>query len=111
MAIKLPYEPPTIIDLSGGKAYAQTTASASCSKGNSYKPTPSSQCSTGGSPAQQCVSGSTALGGNCQNGSVASAQCLTGSSAQTNECKAGSAAVSKCAPGSAAGSCRTGSAP
>ena len=95
MKIKLPYEPPMVVDLGSSEAFAA-------------KP-PKPGCATGGSPAEQCTSGTTALGGMCASGSVASAQCSSGSSAQSTDCKAGSMAAAVCAAGSAAGgSCRSG---
>jgi len=95
--IKLPYETPLIVDLNEGQALAATT---NCKKGAAVQQT---QCSAGGSPAQECRSGSVALGGRCQPGSVASSSCNPGSSAQSRDCKAGSAATALCGSGSVAG--------
>src|SRR3990172_4911405 len=95
--IKLPYEPPLIIDLSGGQAFAD---SPKCKNGASAE---QQHCQTGGSPGQKCQSGATAFGGKCQSGSVASDKCQSGSSPQSNKCDAGSVASSECDSGSAAG--------
>jgi hypothetical protein len=85
--IKLPYERPLIIDLSGGQAYAAS---------------PPGPCKTGGSPGTTCTSGGTAYGGQCQNGSVASSgACQKGSSPASNSCKKGSFATNQCSTGNA----------
>lgn len=98
---KIPYEPPRIIDLVTGTAYAQQTmdtsagtncrigsvASSYCSNGSvagagkctNGSAAGSSHCTNGGSPGAHCMHGSTAYGGKCQAGSVASYQCFKGS--------------------------------
>lgn len=94
---KIPYEPPRLIDLSGGVAHAQETMGLDCRSGsvaagqcysgsvasqNQCKAGSSAgkeQCQAGGSPGKQCMSGSTAYGGKCQAGSVATARCWAGS--------------------------------
>jgi hypothetical protein len=75
MKIKIPYEPPTIIDLSG--KFAHAVVSVVCKSGSAFQ---QSQCSAGGSPGQQCASGGTAYGGSCKAGSIASGACGQGQS-------------------------------
>ncbi|MDD5169160.1 MAG: hypothetical protein PHN75_10105 [Syntrophales bacterium] len=94
--IKIPYEPPRIIDLAAGNAQAQdlafnctsgSTPAGYCQSGSTaqiYKcqsgsSAGSARCQAGGSPGSQCTSGSTAYGGKCQSGSVASQACWAGS--------------------------------
>ena len=85
---KLPYEPPQILDLGGGVAYAQQ----------------GKQCAAGVYPQQQCQTGATASGGQCNAGSVASTTCNTGSSPSSNQCNQGGVASGgKCQDGSVAG--------
>ncbi|MEA3417685.1 MAG: hypothetical protein U9R02_16330 [Thermodesulfobacteriota bacterium] len=67
---KFPYEPPKILDLGGGVAYAaQHCMPGSVSGG---------QCKAGGSPQKKCQAGSVAYGGFCTAGSVAGAKCTSG---------------------------------
>ncbi len=62
---KIPYEPPRLIDLSGGVAHAQETMGLDCRSGS-------------------------VAAGQCYNGSVASQnQCKAGSSAGKEQCQAG----------------------
>ncbi|MGA3206867.1 MAG: hypothetical protein ABSE05_03480 [Syntrophales bacterium] len=62
---KLPYEPPQILDLGAGVAYAQ----------------PAAACSSGGSPGNNnCAAGSHAANAQCRNGAIPRKnQCHTGS--------------------------------
>lgn len=94
---KVPYEPPRLIDLTGGVAHAQETAGLDCRSGSvaagqcmngqvanqnqckSGSAAQKEQCQAGGSPGKHCMSGSTAYGGKCQAGSVATAKCWAGS--------------------------------
>lgn len=69
---KLPYEPPKILDLGGGVAYA----AAACRAGSVAQ---SVACRAGGSPQKTCQAGSVAYGGFCKAGSVAGAKCMPGS--------------------------------
>lgn len=71
---RIPYEPPRIVDLTGGDAHAQLLLDK-CQAGTGAD---SAKCQSGGSPGQQCKSGSTAYGASCQSGRVASQKCMTG---------------------------------
>ncbi len=80
---KLPYEPPKILDLGGGVAYAGArhckagnVPSAQCKAGGAAA---AKQCKAGGSPQKQCKAGTVAYGGFCKNGSLAGTQCRAGS--------------------------------
>jgi len=95
--IKIPYEPPMIIDLSSGVAHAVPTV---CNQGATPQ---QNQCTAGGSPGQACLSGSMAYGGNCQNGVIASTACTQGRSPASKDCKMGFSAASTCSIGTTAG--------
>ena len=71
---KLPYEPPKILDLGGGVAYAAASCKAGSTPGG--KPT---LCRAGGSPQTGCQAGSVAYGSSCKAGSVAGSKCKPGS--------------------------------
>ncbi len=107
---KLPYEPPLIVNLSGGEAFAQDfSASGKLCKAGSLAD--AAQCQSGGSPQFSCSPGATASGDKCTSGSVAGAQCFSGSVAEANKCNPGAVATTQCKAGAVAGSdCRAGSA-
>ena len=82
---KIPYEPPRVLDLGGGVAYADESkdcksggvALNNCSGGNSPA-SPSKDCKAGGSPGVNCSSGSMASGYKCNHGSFAGEFCKAG---------------------------------
>lgn len=79
---KLSYEPPKILDLGGGVAYAGkhcrtgSVPGGQCQAGGAAA---SAKCQAGGSPQKKCQAGSVAYGGFCKSGSVAGKQCQAGS--------------------------------
>ena len=76
------YEPPRLLDLGGGVAYAQGA------------------CKAGGSPGTStCRSGTTATGGKCKVGGAAGGQCKAGAAAAGGSCKPGSTAAFSCKAG------------
>ena len=87
---KLPYEPPKILDLGGGVAYAaalchagSVAQTAKCQAGGSpHKKCQTAKCQAGGSPQKECHAGSVAYGCCCMAGSVAGAKCTPGSAPQ-----------------------------
>ena len=69
---RIPYEPPRLLSLGGGIAYAQDTV-----------------CREGGLPyLTQCTNGGTAQAGACKSGGTPSARCWAGGQANYN-CKTG----------------------
>ena len=69
---RIPYEPPRLLSLGGGIAYAADTV-----------------CRSGGLPyLTQCTTGGTAQAGKCKSGGTASARCRSGGVANY-QCKAG----------------------
>ena len=76
------YEPPKLLDLGGGVAYAQGA------------------CKAGGSPSiSTCTNGTTATGASCGTGGAAGASCKPGAAAAGGSCKPGSTAAFSCKAG------------
>jgi hypothetical protein len=81
-ASRTPYEPPRLLNLGGGVAYAQGA------------------CSGGGSPSiATCTTGATATGAACKGGGAAGASCKVGAVAAGGSCKLGSTATFSCKAG------------
>ncbi len=79
---RAPYEPPRLLNLGGGVAYAQGA------------------CKAGGSPGTStCTNGTTATGGKCGVGGAAGGQCNAGAAAASGSCKSGSTAAFSCKVG------------
>ena len=79
---RTPYEPPRLLNLGGGVAYAQ------------------SSCKEGGSPGiATCNTGSSATGSQCGSGGLAGASCSVGTAASGGSCKLGSTATYSCKTG------------
>lgn len=80
--LQTPYEPPRLLNLGGGVAYAQGA------------------CKAGGSPGTStCTNGTTATGGKCGVGGAAGGQCKAGAAAAGGSCKPGSTATFSCKAG------------
>ena len=78
-----PYEPPKLLNLGGGVAYAQGV-----------------KCKPGGSPGGGvCQTGATATSSKCRSGGSAGLQCKAGTGAAGGACKPGGAAAGGCKPG------------
>ncbi len=86
--MRIPYEPPTIIPLGGGVAYAQGKGGLRCRNGG----TPA--------PGQQCKNGGVATGKECDAGGIASGKCENGASTG-RDCKPGGVAAKRCKTGGA----------
>ena len=80
---KEPYEPPEILDLGSGVAYAK---GKKCKSGGAAG---SAECQSGGSPSKRCQAGGTAYGGECKNGSVASGKCKAGNVPKAGDADSG----------------------
>ena len=79
---RTPYEPPRLLNLGGGVAYAQSV------------------CEVGGSPGiSSCRNGTTATGASCKTGGAAGGTCGSGAAAVGGSCKAGSTATYSCKAG------------
>lgn len=82
-AARIRYEPPALLDLGSGVAYAQNP-----------------HCRNGGSPGGTiCQAGSVAAEAKCQPGSAAGAKCQGGSVAAGGKCQGGSVPSGKCSGG------------
>ncbi|MBN1832481.1 MAG: hypothetical protein JW896_10245 [Deltaproteobacteria bacterium] len=79
---RTPYEPPRLLNLGGGMAYAQAA------------------CKTGGSPGtSSCRDGATATSASCVDGGAAGGTCDVGVAAVGGSCKAGNTATFSCKVG------------
>ncbi len=77
-----PYEPPRLLDLGGGVAYAQEACKKGGSPGVSTcrdgASATSSLCRTGGAAGGTCGAGVAAVGGSCKSGNTATYSCKKG---------------------------------
>ncbi len=73
-----PYEPPMIVSLGEGIAYAGGGRPRRCRAGGAPL---LQRCRAGGTPRNDCRTGGVAAGENCRTGSIAGDRCRTGGSA------------------------------
>ncbi len=84
---KIPYEPPEILSLGEGIAYAGGGRPGRCRTGGAPV---LETCRAGGTPRLLCRTGGVAAGRNCRTGSIAGRQCRSGGAA--GRCRTGSTA-------------------